>query len=469
MRKPYANRYPGVARVLAIARLTIHSAFKFRLMGLILPLLAGVLIALPYLIKHNGTAEMLTQVVLSYSLSLIIFLLGLATVWLACGSLAKEIQECQMQMIAVKPIARWQIWLGKWLGITTLNAGLLLVCGSLVLGILYSESGDLSDSERALLKQKVLVARGGLKEPPPDLSADVERIFQERLTRDGVADLDREYVREKVKEEVWAVNQIVKPNHLRQWKIDFSWRHRLVKDKPLHLRVKFYAAQASRSGNYPTLWIVGDPNTGMFWRQELDLSPVGFHEVSVPSGLISPDGILHVECRNYTEASLIFPVEEDLEVLFPDGSFLVNFARALAVILLWLSLLAALGLSAASILSFPVASFFVFALLTMVFSSNLFSSIVAEGTISAIDEETGEATWTHLDWLLVPTFAAILEVVESVKAISPIEALAAGRSIPIDQLLAVFLKLGILMGFPIAGTGMYLLHRNELAGSGKNG
>ena len=469
MRKPNANRYPGVARVLAVATLTIRSAFKFRLMGLILPLLASILVALPYLIKHNGTAEMLTQVVLSYSLSLIIFLLGLATVWLSCGSLAKEIQECQMQMIAVKPIARWQIWLGKWLGITALNAGLLFICGGIVLGILYSESKGLSEEQQALLKQKVLVARGGLKEPPPDLSADVERIFQERITREGVADLDREYVREKVEEEVWAMNQIVKPHHLRRWEIDFGWRHRLLEKEPLHLRVKFYAAQASSSGHYPTLWIVGDPNTGMFWRQELDLSPVGFHEIAVPAGLIDQNGILHVECRNYTEASLIFPVDEDLEALFPEGSFLLNFTRALAVILLWLSLLTALGLSAASILSFPVASFFVFALLTMVFSSNLFSSIVAEGTVSAVDEDTGEPTWTHLDWFLVPVFAAALEVVESVQAISPIEALAAGRSIPVDRLLIVFLKLGILMGVPVAGIGMYLFHRNELASSGKNG
>jgi len=30
---------------------------------------------------------------------------------------AADIEECQMQMVAVKPIARWQIWLGKWLGI----------------------------------------------------------------------------------------------------------------------------------------------------------------------------------------------------------------------------------------------------------------------------------------------------------------------------------------------------------------
>jgi len=28
-------------------------------------------------------------------------------------------------VVAVKPIARWQIWLGKWLGLLMLNAALL--------------------------------------------------------------------------------------------------------------------------------------------------------------------------------------------------------------------------------------------------------------------------------------------------------------------------------------------------------
>ena len=57
-------------------------------------------------------------------------LLGLSTLWLACGTLARDIEECQMQVVAVKPIARWQIWLGKWLGIMSLNAALLGLAGA---------------------------------------------------------------------------------------------------------------------------------------------------------------------------------------------------------------------------------------------------------------------------------------------------------------------------------------------------
>jgi ABC-type transport system involved in multi-copper enzyme maturation permease subunit len=56
-------------------------------------------------------------------------LLGLATLWLGCGTLARDVEECQIQVVAVKPISRWQIWLGKWLGIMSLNAVLLGLAG----------------------------------------------------------------------------------------------------------------------------------------------------------------------------------------------------------------------------------------------------------------------------------------------------------------------------------------------------
>ena len=40
-----------------------------------------------------------------------------------------------MQIVAVKPIARWQIWLGKWLGLMSLNAALLAISGAAKIGM----------------------------------------------------------------------------------------------------------------------------------------------------------------------------------------------------------------------------------------------------------------------------------------------------------------------------------------------
>src|SRR5437764_7288385 len=114
-------------RLLAIALLTWKAAFRFRLFLVIAVLLLGAVVGLPLLIKDDGTARGFTQILLTYTLSTITALLGLSTLWLACGTLARDIEDCQMQMVAVKPIARWQIWLGKWLGIVSFNAALLAI------------------------------------------------------------------------------------------------------------------------------------------------------------------------------------------------------------------------------------------------------------------------------------------------------------------------------------------------------
>ena len=71
-------------------------------------------------------------------------MLGLSTLWLACGTLARDIEECQMQVVATKPIARWQIWLGKWLGIMSLNAALLALVRRVRLWLVAMARGEIA-------------------------------------------------------------------------------------------------------------------------------------------------------------------------------------------------------------------------------------------------------------------------------------------------------------------------------------
>src|SRR3954469_592658 len=104
-------------RLLAISILTVKAAFRFRLVLMLAVILICGVVVLPLIIKDDGTARGFTQILLTYTLSLITGLLGFATLWLACGTLARDVEECQIQMVVVKPVARWQIWVGKWLGI----------------------------------------------------------------------------------------------------------------------------------------------------------------------------------------------------------------------------------------------------------------------------------------------------------------------------------------------------------------
>src|SRR5438477_7251155 len=161
-------------RLLAIAGLTWKAAFRFRLFIVLAVLLLASVVALPVLIKDDGTARGFTQILLTYTLTTITALLGLSTLWLACGTLARDIEECQMQVVAVKPIARWQIWLGKWLGIVSLNAALLALSGGCVYGLLQWRATRVPPDPPQVLRRDVLVARGSAK--PETKNEEIEQL-----------------------------------------------------------------------------------------------------------------------------------------------------------------------------------------------------------------------------------------------------------------------------------------------------
>src|SRR5438477_13154233 len=138
-------------RLLAIAKLTLKAAFRYRLVQILIVLLLGAVLGLPAIVKHDGTAQGFTQILLTYTLGAITTLLGFATLWLACGTLARDVEECQMLMVAVKPIARWAIWVGKWAGIMLLNLLLLAVSGAAVYFLLQWRARQLPAEAREKL------------------------------------------------------------------------------------------------------------------------------------------------------------------------------------------------------------------------------------------------------------------------------------------------------------------------------
>src|SRR5450631_1206224 len=228
-------------RIFAIAWLTWKAALRFKLFLVIAVLLILAVVGLPLVIKDDGTAQGFTQIILTYTLSAITALLGLSTLWLSCGTLARDIEECQIQVVATKPIARWQNWLGKWLGIVTLNAVLLAVSGGCVFGLLQWRAEKLPAAEQKILREQVLVARGSAKEPDrtAEINALAEQILQTRLKTSPVDKVNVPEVRRIIREGVKADSQLVPPDWQRTWRIDLGFAKNYLRGKPLQLRIKF--------------------------------------------------------------------------------------------------------------------------------------------------------------------------------------------------------------------------------------
>ncbi len=452
----------SIQRMIAMARLTLKAAFRFKLIPWLFLMLGLAVLLIPYVIRHDGSAEMFAQVQLSYSLLATTTLLAASTIWLSCGILNRDLERHHITLLASKPIARWEIWLGRWLGIFCLNTSLIMGVGVAIYGLLLFHSKDLSPEEQVQLNRVVLTSRASASEAPPDEEGEIDQLYESRSQQTDIANMDASVVREQLREEVRWMNQLVKPLHRRLWTIPVGKQGGHPEEETLQLRVKFYAAPDAETTSFPMIWIIGDPNSPTRWEKELDLAPMTTHEWSVPASLIRADGMLQVECRNYTDLSLVFKVEDGLEVLYRDGGFLFNYLKGLAVLLAWMSLLAALGLWAATFASLPVATFLILTMLLVLSSENLFRSIVTEGTISAVDEHTGKASWQYLDWIMVPLFTMLYHFTETLRSMAPIERLVTGRSIPTGAwILHLLLVGGILIG-STAGWGMLLFNRKEL-------
>jgi hypothetical protein len=457
-------------RIFAIAWLTWKAALRFKLFLVIAVLLILAVVGLPLVIKDDGTAQGFTQIILTYTLSAITALLGLSTLWLSCGTLARDIEECQIQIVATKPIARWQIWLGKWLGIISLNAALLAISGGCVFGLLQWRATKLPAAEQKILREQVLVARGSAREKSFDAEIDAaaEQTLKERLKNNPElarsADLPK--VQKDIREQVQAELEVVQPGYTsRPWQIDLGFQKDFLRDKPLQLRVKFNAAQNSASGTFDALWQVGVPGTTNFWRTEtpMSLAPDTFHEFQIPPNLFDANGVMTIVFVNPNNVTLRFPLADGLEVLYPEGGFALNFARGLGIIFCWMALLAALGLAAASFLSFPVATFFSLAMLVVVLSSGTLAETVENGTVGVGDAEKGIVGHSMADVVLIPMFKGILDVVNLTKNISPIDLLSTGRAISWGQLGLAFGQIVLLLGGIIAVIGIILFNRRELA------
>jgi hypothetical protein len=195
----------------------------------------------------------------------------------------------------------------------------------------------------------------------------------------------------------------------------------------------------------------------------MSLAPDTFHEFEIPPNLFDDNGVLTVVFYNPNDTTLLFPLEEGMEVLYRESGFGVNFIRGLGIILCWMALLATLGLSSASFLSFPVAAFFSLGLLTMALSTGTLANAVSEGTLLGTDHETGKSVSTLADKVMLPIFRGALGVINLAKGFSPIDSLSTGRSITWGQLAQAFGQIVLLLGGIIGGIGIAIFNRRELA------
>ena len=505
-----------------IAKQTLKAAIRYRFVVAMAVALLVIVFGIPLLLKSDGTAKGTVQLVLTYTLGSTTALLGIASLWMGCGTLAREIEDNVMQMVAVKPVARWRVWLGKWLGIMLLNAALMVPTGLAIFFLINARanSSELDEFEKAKLQNEVLVSRSSVREPKRDFSISRQRAYDyallvaegktqyteaEQALRMSVTNPEHilsfrpEYPRlveqsrndpsAEVLAEVLAKLEELERNAMRISKASFEiilpgqsqfWEFQIdpdivdeINQKPIYLRFKFNADDEYDPKSH-TLWFSIGEGTSKRWPPEGSFKPMkrgssAFHEEQLPIGIV-PDkgpqkGMVRVHFMNQnTERPIIFLMEDGPMILYHDGGFGMNLFRGLLIIFFWLGLISAIGLMASSFLSFPVATFMSLGILLISASTGTLEQIIDEGGITGINHETGRKDESSmLDAAAILFAKGAVKITSAIWGYSPVDSLSDGRTITWATLFWAFFAIIVVMGGLVMALGSYMFHRKELA------
>ena len=365
--------------ILAIASLAFRSAVRSRLLVSLVLVLFLAVFGLPLTIKGDGTIAGWARVLLQYALGFTMIVLGAATLWASCGSISRDIEGKQIRLVVVKPVYLMQVWFGKWLGLVAMNAVLLVFCGCITYGFLKwkTVTARVSPQEMTVLYRDVLVSHRCIPPQPESVTDEARERLARLREQPGFPDELRDgEVLDVIAQRIRSERAVVPPGASREWRFPAigspsGSRTPLpadaageVDDSPFSLRVHWSSLHGF-SGPVSGTWHVQSEGSDQALDFAVTEGRQGVERFSIPSSIIVPGQALLVRFTNTREkgsGSMVFDPNHAVEVDVRQGSFGMNFARALVVIFCRLAVLTAFGLTAGALFSFPVATFSAMAL-----------------------------------------------------------------------------------------------------------
>jgi len=138
---------------LVLAKFTFHEAIRKRIV-LAAAVMTVLFLALYALGTHFAVRELETSPLIVPSVKpLLISQLLLTGIWLtsmagsllaifsAAGTISGEVENSTLHAIAAKPVARWEIVVGKWLGLAGMAAAYTAIVATIVIGIVWLRAG----------------------------------------------------------------------------------------------------------------------------------------------------------------------------------------------------------------------------------------------------------------------------------------------------------------------------------------
>src|SRR4030042_1730157 len=190
-------------RIWAIARITFISSMRMRIAIVFMRLLIVLLPTLCLTSTGDGTAMGRVQSFVSYGLGLVVFLLSVLTIIVSCYTLSSDIKHRRIYTVITKPVRRFELLIGKILGVVILDLLLLFVFSSVIyaLALQMPRLSKADESELKRLNDEFYTAKASLKFNFDILAIErsVRRAYDKLAENDQ---LDKSRSREEILEEL---------------------------------------------------------------------------------------------------------------------------------------------------------------------------------------------------------------------------------------------------------------------------
>jgi hypothetical protein len=451
--------------VWAIALISLRNAIRSRVVALLLTLLLIGIFAIPLTIKSDGTLMGYVQILVRYTLGFSVGVLMLTTVWAGCAAVSVEIQRKQIHLLVTKPVSAAQIWLGKWLGLVMLNTAVLAVCAATTYGLLRwnTRAERLKPEECEQLALEIMVARARLAPQPFAVEDRVRARFAELQAHGELpTNMPPAEILAALQESAQMEAHTVPPSGKIVWQ--FALPAHLTTASSFQLRYKI-ASSLLAPQTIHGRWTISRERDGQPYETTLVHPSSGQHSLTAPGTALKGTGGLRVEYTNIHEAplTLIFGPEKALEVLVPVGGWLPNFVRALLISACLLALIAALGVTAGSLFSMPVAAFAVFQVLIMLSTAGM-THAIATREVSLASLLPGHITppgW--LDQIMIWFYRLMELLMTPLRNDDPLALVATGEWVSWLMVAQTFFKQIIMASGLLLLLAVAALRRRELA------
>jgi len=443
-------------RILAVAKNTFKDYFFnatsvfLVIMFLLIPFLCSNLLG-------DGTAEGKFRVFVTYSFLISSIIFTVANISFSCSSISSEWKNKTLLTLDVKPIKRWEIIFGKWLGMLFIN---LVFIAFFILSMSFS-SLLVSYKLRENFSEHINIFKTK-SELFPVLTSESsgENRSSESQPRDfrfflfkKAEDRKENYVAKAAGRLDWSFKGIKLPS-----KTTVPANSGQEASEDIYLSYRFQTA-GSKEQIVSGYWLVGNSSLSGPFELGTNLLADKIHRLPIPPQAVSADGQVDIAYLNIDSSniSVLFP-SSDFKLLYSHGNYWVNLLKGAANILILVTFIFSIGLCFSCLVSHLTAILATSILMSIAYMHE-FIEIVAEAFFREMQVQQQIQFMHRMSYHMLRFFSFIFPPLNEAL---PHSYIGSSLLIPSDYLFALFMRIIVLGALPALIVAMVYLSYREL-------